>query len=30
MYDIDLKDWDMNCIVKVAKTFSKVFRGIYF
>lgn len=29
MYDIDLKDWNMDYINKVAKTFDKVSRDIY-
>ena len=28
MYDIDLEDWGIDCINKVAKTYNKVFRGI--
>ena len=27
-YDIDLEDWDMDRINKVAKTYGKVFKGI--
>lgn len=28
-YNIDLEDWNINCINKVAKTFDKVFKGIH-
>lgn len=28
-YDIDLKDWDMDCIKEVGKTYSKVSRSIH-
>ena len=28
-YDIDLENWDMDCINKVAKTFGKISRGIH-
>ena len=28
-YDIDLEDWDIDCINKVAKTYSKVSKGIH-
>lgn len=30
MYDIDLEDWDIDCLDKVDKTFSKVSRDIHF
>ena len=29
-YNIYLKDWDIDCINKVAQTFGKVSRGIHF
>lgn len=29
-YDTELKDWDMNCIKNVAKTYSKIFKSIIF
>ena len=28
MYNIDFEDWDIDCINKVAKTYSKVSRDI--
>ena len=29
-YDIDLEDWDMDCINEVTKTYGRVSRGIHF
>ena len=28
-YDIDLEDWDIDRINKIAKTYGRVFRGIH-
>lgn len=30
IYNINLEDWDIDCINKVAKTYSKISRGITF
>ncbi len=29
IYNLNLEDWDMNYIDKVAKTFDKISKGIY-